>query len=167
MLEGNYQGALARLPLESQTTDTLTFPDALRYAKIYGYMKDKKSAEKYYEQAMRILESKLWEDPNNAGFHSALGIAYAGLDHKEKAIREGRLAVELMPYTKDTGEGLNREKDLAQIYTMVGKYDAAIDQIEYLLSVPGESSISLLRCYPTWDPLRNHPRFKKLLESEE
>ena len=58
-------------------------------------------------------------------------------------------------------------KDLAYIYTIVGEYDEAINQIEYLLSVPGESSISLLRCYPTWDLLRDHPRFKKLLESDE
>jgi serine/threonine-protein kinase len=131
-------------------------------------MKDNKSAEKYYEQAMQILESKLQEDPNNVQFHSALGIAYADLGHKEKAIHEGKKAVELFPLTNHhSGRSFNAAKDLAIIYTMVGEYDAAIDKIEYLLSVPGESSISLLRCYPTWDPLRNHPRFKKLIETDK
>ncbi len=40
----------------------------------------------------------------------------------------------------------------------------AIDQLEFLLSRPGELSVALLRLDPTWDPLRDHPRFQKLLE---
>ena len=164
LLDRNYQEALARLPLKSPTTEALSFPNALRYAEIYGYMKDKKSAEKYYEQAMRILESKLREDPNDAWFHSALGVTYAGLGRKDDAVQEGRWAVKLLPYTKDTQRGFARAKDLAYIYTMVGEFDAAIDQLKYLLSIPGEMSIPLLRLDPAWDPLRNHPRFKKLVE---
>ena len=56
-------------------------------------------------------------------------------------------------------------EDLVYIHTMIGEYDAAIGQIEYLLSVPGEMSISLLKLDPAWDPVRNHPRFKKLVEA--
>jgi hypothetical protein len=48
---------------------------------------------------------------------------------------------------------------------MVGEFDAAIDQIEYLLSMPSELSIPLLRLNPAWDLLRDHPRFKKLIEA--
>ncbi len=40
----------------------------------------------------------------------------------------------------------------------------AIDQLEFLLSRPGVLSVSLLRLDPTWDPLRDHPRFQRLLE---
>jgi serine/threonine protein kinase/Flp pilus assembly protein TadD len=167
IIERNYQGALARLPLKStKISDSLTAPNSLRYARIYGYMNKKELADKYYIEAVENLESEFPKDPNNVWFHSALGIAYAGLGHKEKAIREGKKPVELFPYAKHSAVGFNAAKDLAIIYTMVGEYDAAIDQIEYLLSVPGESSISLLRCYPTWDPLRNHPRFKKLIEQD-
>ena len=61
--------------------------------------------------------------------------------------------------------GLFRIEDLARIYVMVGEFDAAIDQLEYLLCVPGEMSVPLLRLDPVWDPLRDHPRFKKLLEA--
>jgi len=46
---------------------------------------------------------------------------------------------------------------------MVGEYDAAIDQLEYLLSIPSEISIPLLRIDPTWNPLRDNPRFQKIL----
>ena len=60
-----------------------------------------------------------------------------------------------------------RLEDLARIYVMVGEYDEAINQLEYLLSIPGPFSIPLLQLDPAWDPLRNHPRFKKLIESDE
>jgi hypothetical protein len=73
--------------------------------------------------------------------------------------------VELLPVSKDAMTGPFRVEDLARIYVMVGEFDAAIDQIEFLLSVPGEISIPLLRLDPAWNPLRNHSRFKKLVES--
>ena len=42
------------------------------------------------------------------------------------------------------------------IYTMVGEYDTAVDEIEYVLSIPGWSSVHDLRLDPIWDPLRDH-----------
>lgn len=61
--------------------------------------------------------------------------------------------------------GPYRVEDLARIYVMVGEFNVAIDQLEHLLSRPGELSIPFLRLDPTWNPLRNYPRFQKLLES--
>ncbi len=55
-------------------------------------------------------------------------------------------------------------EDLAHIYVMVGEYDAAIDQLEFLLARPGELSIPLLRLDPQWKPLWDHPRFQELVE---
>ncbi|MFC1603812.1 hypothetical protein ACFL5F_02185 [Planctomycetota bacterium] len=119
-----------------------------------------------YDSARNTLESKIQEQPEDARLHSSLGIAYAGLGHKEDAIREGKLAVDLLPVTKEAWKGLYRIEDLARIYVMVGEYDLAIEQLEYLLARPGNMSIPLLQLDPAWNPLRNHPRFKKLLESK-
>jgi serine/threonine-protein kinase len=47
---------------------------------------------------------------------------------------------------------------------MVGEYDAALDQIEHLLSVPTGFSVPLVRLDPRWDPLRDHPRYQELLQ---
>ena len=47
---------------------------------------------------------------------------------------------------------------------MLGDYDAAVDQIQYLLSVPARLSIPVLELDPAWNPLRDHPRFKKIIE---
>jgi len=91
--------------------------------------------------------------------------AYAVLGRKEDAIREGQLAVELLPVAKEAWRAARWVEDLTKIYVMVGEYDLAIEQLEYLLSIPGVLSIPLLRLDPTWDPIRDHPRFKKLIET--
>jgi tetratricopeptide (TPR) repeat protein len=117
-----------------------------------------------YDSARAILEKELDAHPNDHRVHSALGIAYAGLGRKEDAIREGKRGVELFPVSKDALIGPVRIWDLAEIYTMVGEYDAALDEIEYLLSIPSLMSVPWLRLDPIWDPLRDHPRFQALLE---
>jgi len=169
MYDGNYQGALDRLSLKSEDVDKFAWfiPNALRCAQIYGYMNKDELAQKYYDEARSILETKVQQHPQDARFHSSLGIAYAGLGRKEDAIREGKLAVKLLPVSKEALVGVIRIGDLARIYVMVGEFDAAIDQLEFLLSVPGELSIPLLRLDPAWDPLHDHPRFKKLVEADK
>ena len=167
--EGNYQKGLDRLSLKSEDIDTqFSFiPRAMQYARIYKYMNENELAKKYYDEGRSILEAKIRQEPDDARFHSTLGIAYAGLGRKEDAIREGTLGVEMLPVRKEAMRGLYRVADLARIYAMVGEFDSAIDQIEFLLSIPGELSIPLLRLDPVWVPLRDHPRFKKLLEAKE
>jgi serine/threonine-protein kinase len=167
--EGYYQEALDRLSLKSEDIDSqfCFIPKSLRCAQIAGYMNKTELAKKYYDEARSVLESKIKERPEDGRFHSSLGIAYAGLGLKEEAIREGLLGVKLLPVSREAWRGLYRVEALATIYAMVGEFDAAIDQLEYLLSIPGELSIPLLRLDPAWDPLHDHTRFKKLLESEK
>jgi serine/threonine-protein kinase len=165
--DGNYQEALDWLSLKAEDSDSqFSFiPKALRCAQICGYMNKNEFEKKYYEEARSILETKIQQRPEDGRFHSSLGVAYAGLARKEDAIREGKLGVELLPVTKDAWRGLNRVQALAKIYVMVGEFDEAIDQIDFLLSTPGWMSVPLLRLDPAWDPLRDHPRFKKLVEA--
>ncbi|MGA2069853.1 MAG: protein kinase [Sedimentisphaerales bacterium] len=167
--EGKYQKALDRLSLKSEDIDDQDYfiPRAMRYAEIYGYMNENEMAKKYYDKGRNILEAKIRQQPDDARFHSELGIAYAGLGRREDAIREGKIGVDLLPITTEAWRGTERLSDLAQIYVMVGEFDLAIDQIEFLLSIPAGLSIPLLRLDPAWAPLREHPRFKKLLEAKE
>ena len=78
----------------------------------------------HYDSARALVESKIEERPEDSRLHSALGIAYAGLGRKEDALREGTLAVELLPISKEAYRGAYRAIDLAQIYAMVGETDA-------------------------------------------
>ncbi len=120
----------------------------------------------YYDSARSFVYKKVQDRPDDPRLHSALGIAYAGLGRRLEAIREGQTAVELMPVGKEAYRGYYRGWDLARIYTMVGEYDAAVAQLEQLLSIPGQLTVRWLRIDPTWDPLRSHPRFQKLLSEK-
>jgi serine/threonine protein kinase/tetratricopeptide (TPR) repeat protein len=166
VFDRNYQEALDQLSLISEDEDDFFhyIPNTLQYARIYMYMGNKDLAKKHYDEARSILESKIKERPEDARFHSSLAIAYAGLGRKEDAMREGELAVEIQPLNKEAMRRPHRVEDLARIYVMVDEHDKAINQLEDLLSIPGPISIPLLLLDPAWDPLRNHPRFKKLIE---
>ena len=161
--ERNYQAALDRLSsiLVKWPDD---YPSILRQAQIYQYWQKEDIAGKYYAEVRVILERKIKEDPNDAKYQCELGIAYAGLGLKDKAILAGQKAQKEMPISKDAQAGSWVIRHLAVIYTMVGEYDNAIDHIEDLLSRPGPLSIPLLKLDPAWDPLRVRPRFKKLIE---
>jgi hypothetical protein len=50
------------------------------------------------------------------------------------------------------------------VYVACGEYEAAIEQLETLLSVPSHVTVGLLRADPLWDPIRDHSRFTRLLE---
>ena len=56
---------------------------------------------------------------------------------------------------------------LAESYVMVGEYDAALEQLAWLLRHPSYVSVPLLRVDPLWAPLRSHPRFQALLATYE
>ena len=170
ILDGKYQEALNQISsskLEIFSSQDVYLPKAELCAQIYGLMGNKQLERDYYESAAGILEARIQQEPNDARFRSALGIAYAGLGRKQDAIREGKLAVELLPVSKDAMRSFYRAKDLAQIYVMAGEFDLAIDQLELLLSMPGELSVPLLQLEPAWAPLRDHPRFRKLIDSTD
>jgi TolB-like protein/predicted Ser/Thr protein kinase/Tfp pilus assembly protein PilF len=165
--ERNYPAALSLVAtmsfVENDDMDRI-LPKTLMSGIIYELESDSARARANWDSSRVILEQKVKELPEEHSVHSALGFAYAGLGRKDDAIREGKLGVELLPISKDAMAGPNRLKDLAVIYVMVGEYDAALDQIEYLLSIPCEFSVPYLRLDPRYDPLRTLPRYQKLLE---
>jgi serine/threonine protein kinase/tetratricopeptide (TPR) repeat protein len=162
----DFQGALKRLSLmPGETLDSQFYfvPKNQLNAQIYGLMNNREKERDYYNADKLDLENKIKAEPEDSRFHSALGIAYAGLGLKDKAVQEAVKATELLPVAKEFWRGACRVKNLAQVYVMVGEYDKALDKIEYLLSIPGELSVPLLKIDPVWAPLRTHPRFQKLI----
>jgi len=73
----------------------------------------------------------------------------------------------LCPYfliSVDALHGPAQRAALAQIYVLVGEHEAALDEIEYLLSIPSAISVAEFQLDPTWDPLRQHPRYQRLVD---
>ncbi|MCB7130414.1 MAG: tetratricopeptide repeat protein, partial [Candidatus Brocadiales bacterium] len=132
-------------------------------AYIYRYMGRQEQSIEYFDSARITYEERISKKPDDYRSHGNLGIAYAGLGRREEAISEGKLAIEILPLSRDAASGATMILDLAEIYAMLGDQDAAIDQLEVLLSIPSTLTVPLLKLDPQWDPLREHPRFKGLV----
>jgi tetratricopeptide (TPR) repeat protein len=131
-------------------------------------------AQKSFELARPAFEKSVEEAPMSAERHANLGWFYAFAGRKEQAIREGRRAVELKPESKDAFDGAIMNCYLALIYARVGENDLAIPLIERLLKTPGavdsvDYSITVndLKFRWEWDPIRNDPRFQKLISENK
>jgi TolB-like protein/Tfp pilus assembly protein PilF/class 3 adenylate cyclase len=89
-----------------------------------------------------------------------LAWAYAGLGEKDKALEQARQAV--ADYANDALSKPFAEGNLAIIQAQFGDLDSAIAALPHLLEVPNGETPGDLRVSPSWDPLRNDPRFQKL-----
>jgi TolB-like protein len=120
----------------------------------------------YADSAITELTVKIIESPYDERYYSALGYAYAYKGENKKAIENAQKAVKLKPLKLDAWQGFDKELDLVQIYILTGEYDNAMDRIEFLLTIPGDLSVQLMKVDPAYDKLRNLPRFQKILMTE-
>jgi len=168
LYERNYKKALEHLEsidVDREMEEPFYFNKDLFYARIYYFQSQPILAKTHAERAREDIENKAREQPKDERLHDALGLVYAYLELKEEAIQEGKRAVEIVPITKDAMSTGSIE-NLARIFALCGENEEAINQIEYLLSIPAGWHISIhsLQLDPIWDPLRQHPRFQQLLK---
>jgi serine/threonine-protein kinase len=110
------------------------------------------------------LESALRELPDDWRLHAARGLALAGFGRRDDARGEARWLRGSAVYREDACFGALLSEDLARVLAHAGFADEALEEIERLLSGPSYVTVHTLRLDPRWDPIRNHPRFKALLE---
>ena len=122
-------------------------------------------ARAYGDSARLALEEQLRGAPEDGQLHILYGVSLAYAGRKADAIREGQRGIALRPISTDAFGGPYFQHQLARICIMVGEPEKAIDQLEPLLGVPYYLSPAWLRVDPTFDPLRKHPRFQKLVEA--
>ncbi len=164
--ERKYEAALDRLnrmTFEVFQEEANFTPKSLMRADIFSYMKKDLLARSEYEKAAIFLEAQAKERPENAAVFAALGKAYAGLARKEDAIREGKKAMKMVPISVDKFMAPGYIIDMAEIYTILGDYDQALNEIEEVLAMPFSFSAKSLALNPSWDPLRSHPRYKQIV----
>jgi len=144
-------------------TKMWAMPISLMKAFVYDFTGESQLARNAYEKSLPLLEREVEKWPDDPRYHSSLGITYAALGRKDEAIREGKKAVELLPLSKDAAYGIPYVEDLAIIHIMVGDYNAALDQIEHLFSIPSWMSPKWIEVNLRYKPLYDHPRFKQML----
>jgi hypothetical protein len=101
--------------------------------------------------------------PGNAEALSQLAVVDALLTNKETAISEGNAAVEMLPIFKDAVDDPSILANLAVVYAWAGELDLAFATLEQLKKTPSIIGYGDFKCDSLWTPLRNDPRFDKLL----
>ncbi len=157
--------ATTMLPAEGLRSESITFPRAWYEGVITRALGDNGAARAAFARAHSEVERIVIEQPAYAEGLSVLGMIDAALGNKERAIREGRRAVELLPVTKDSITGALLSEYLAVIYAWTSEKDLALERLAVDTRIPSELNYGWLRLHPYWDPLRSDPRFEKIVAS--
>lgn len=157
--------ALKNYPPDGQGNNGVNYPLAYWQGVVARWQGDTSKALAAFAAARVEVEKIVAQEPDYAAAISLLGLIDAGLGRKEKALREGRRACELLPIAKDSIDGAAFAVNLALIYTWTGERDQAIEQIAAVERVPNYLSYGLLKLHPYWDSLRGDPRFEGIVAS--
>lgn len=162
VLDPLQQEAALQLPLSAFDDDRAGW--AMARAGLYYLRGDRPASRAYADSARMSLEQQTRSAPDDGQRRVLLGLALAYLGQKEAALREGKRGLELMPVSRDGYFGPYVQLQLARIYLLTGEPELAMDQLEPLLRVPFYLSPGWLRIDPTFESLRQNPRFQRLVE---
>jgi serine/threonine-protein kinase len=120
----------------------------------------------YSDSLLRVLQDLYEERPTDPTLNWYMGYGYAVVGRDADAVRHARRTSSLLAMPGNALRAAYTQQHLIWIYALIGDWEAAIDQIEYLLSVPSGISLPYLRAEAFPDSLRTHPRFRLLLASQ-
>jgi len=127
-------------------------------------LNDEAGARTALLKAKDLLEAQLKQSPDSPDLRIQLAKVLGYLGEKDAALTEAQHATEILPESKDAFGGPEITAGVAEVCGIVGETGRAIELLDGLLSRPSGITVPILKLSPAWDPLRNDPRFKALLE---
>jgi TolB-like protein len=158
--------ALANIPSEGYIKEAdYPVPRAWFEGLLAKLRQDAPGAHAAFMAARAETEKLVRAQPGNVRPLIAVAFIDAELGDKEKAIREGRTACDMLPPARDAISGVILISDLARIYALTGEKDLALEQLDVVSKLPWGPSYGALRLDPEWDSLRSDQRFEKIVAS--
>jgi len=138
-------------------------------AAIHFLAGDLVAAQTDAERAKSLLDDRLRERPDDILALTQLSWIHIALKRNEDALKNARRAAQLFPPEKDSIVGTFTLTGLAEVEARIGETADAVSILRELLSIPAGQTVSSsrLKIDPVWDPIRNDPRFQKLLTGNE
>jgi TolB-like protein/Tfp pilus assembly protein PilF len=115
-------------------------------------------------QAKNIIETEVKAKPSDADKHLQFAKLLALLGEKERALAEAQQGAALLPESKDAFDGPKVTQDVAQVHSLLGDANGALELVEGLLNRPSFMTVTALKLDPVWDPIRKDPRFQALID---
>lgn len=162
----DFDGALALWPRETATDYLSVAVAALRAGQHERARALADSARVGANEMLREaegVEGPLSVNPR-ARAHETLARARALLGDALAAREHASAAEGLVPVAADHYMGVDIQQSVAEMLVLLGDHDAAVERLAYLLSIPSEVTAGRLRLDPLYDPLRDRPSFRRLLE---
>jgi len=140
---------------------------ALAQAEVHWLLGDRKLTQAYGDSATEAFTTLLAGYGDQVDRHQlvalrGLALAYAG--RHEEAVREGLRAEAEQPKDQNTQSSYVRYV-VARIHVLAGQPEEALDRLETLVDEPGLRSRELFRIDPNLAPIRDNPRFVRLVSS--
>ena len=157
--------AMAALGDNLMTTDAVALNKTFLQGLIAMMKKDQAAAQATFKLARAEQEKAVEGQPDYGPPLAVLGLIDAILGRKEDALREGRHAIELLPVSKDSINGVHMIEYFAMTAAWAGEKELACEQLAHALQLPSTLSYGQLKLLPWWDPLRGDPRFEKSVAS--
>lgn len=128
-------------------------------------MGDRVAATAEYQRCVGLILADAGH-AKNAIASARLGWFYARLGRAQDAEREGLRAVALLPLAKSWDGGAFMLYYMAKIWAQLGRADKAVPILAELLDTDHGNAVSIatVRTAIEWDPIRNRPEFKQLLQ---
>ncbi len=125
---------------------------------------DTERARQHFESALHAIEAheKLYSDQDGQKYASK-ALAYAYLGQRQRAVESMSRALELLPESKDRMKGVDVRSSKALMLTVLGDKQQALDELAHQLEVPSGLTEWELFLDPTWDSLRDEPRFQAMV----
>jgi tetratricopeptide (TPR) repeat protein len=120
-------------------------------------------ARKANEEAKRVAEQIVSKRPDDPEMLGQLAIATARLGQREEALVLVRRAIAICPPGGDALLGPTCQMQLAEVLTLTGDRDAAFKILEGAIRMPYATNYGELKFDPSFDVLRDDPRFEQLL----
>jgi hypothetical protein len=127
------------------------------------YTKDSRLASTLADSVILVVPRSLNGTFFDSELHADLALGYAVAGDRQRATAEAKLSMAKTPVSVDALRAARNLEVIARSQVVAGAYDEAVGTLEQVMSIPSDLSGAELRVDPWFDPLRQNPRFQKLV----